>query len=116
MPSEQSNDAAQTVARTAHMRHLVETLGHLEDKLREGGGRERIEKQHRAGKLTARERIARLLDPGARFLEIGLLIAYDRYDGQAPAAGVVTGIGKIEGRAAVIVANDATVKAGAWPS
>jgi 3-methylcrotonyl-CoA carboxylase beta subunit len=114
MPSEQSNDAAQTVARTAHMRHLVETLGHLEDKLREGGGRERIEKQHRAGKLTARERIVRLLDPGTRFLEIGLLIAYDKYDGQAPAAGVVTGIGKIEGRAAVIVANDATVKAGAW--
>ena len=114
MPPEQSNDAAQTVARTAHMRHLVETLGHLEGKLREGGGKERIEKQHRAGKLTARERIARLLDPGARFLEIGLLIAYDKYDGQAPAAGVVTGIGKIEGRAAVIVANDATVKAGAW--
>src|ERR1700733_7127004 len=114
MPSEQSNDAAQTVARTAHMRHLVETLGHLEDKLREGGGRERIEKQHRAGKLTARERIVRLLDPGTRFHEIGLLIAYDKYDGQAPAAGVVTGIGKIEGRAAVIVANDATVKAGAW--
>ena len=52
--------------------------------------------------------------PGARFLEIGLLIAYDHYDGQAPAAGVVTGIGKIEGRPAVIVANDATVKAGAW--
>jgi 3-methylcrotonyl-CoA carboxylase beta subunit len=112
MPEEPS--AAQTVARAAHMRHLVDTLHHLEDKLREGGGAERIEKQHRAGKLTARERIARLLDPGARFLEIGLLIAYDQYDGQAPAAGVVTGIGKIEGRPAVIVANDATVKAGAW--
>ena len=96
------------------MRHLVETLHHLEARLREGGGAERIDKQHRAGKLTARERIARLLDPGARFLEIGLLVAYDQYDGQAPAAGVVTGIGKIEGRAAVIVANDATVKAGAW--
>jgi 3-methylcrotonyl-CoA carboxylase beta subunit len=105
---------AQSVARTAHMRHLVETLQHLEEKLRQGGGPERIEKQHRAGKLTARERIARLLDPGARFLEIGLLIAYDQYEGQAPAAGVVTGIGKIEGRPAVIVANDATVKAGAW--
>ena len=114
MPPPQSGDAAQTVARTAHMRHLVETLHHLEARLREGGGTERIEKQHRAGKLTARERIARLLDPGARFLEIGLLIAYDKYDGQAPAAGVVTGIGKIEGRPAVIVANDATVKAGAW--
>ena len=82
--------------------------------LRDGGGPAKIEKQHRAGKLTARERIARLLDPGAPFLEIGLLIAYDQYDGQAPAAGVVTGIGKIEGRPAVIVANDATVKAGAW--
>jgi len=96
------------------MRHLVETLGKLEAKLREGGGAQRIEKQHRAGKLTARERIAKLLDPGARFLEVGLLIAYDRYDGQAPAAGVVTGLGRIEGRPAVIVANDATVKAGAW--
>jgi 3-methylcrotonyl-CoA carboxylase beta subunit len=112
MPEEQS--AAQTVARAAHMRHLVETLHHLEARLREGGGAERIDKQHRAGKLTARERISRLLDPGARFLEIGLLIAYDQYDGQAPAAGVVTGIGRIEGRPAVIVANDATVKAGAW--
>ena len=96
------------------MRHLLETLQKLEDKLREGGGAQRIEKQHRSGKLTARERIARLLDPGTRFVEIGLLIAYDRYDGQAPAAGVVTGIGKIEGRTAVIVANDATVKAGSW--
>src|ERR1700684_2009265 len=112
MPEEPS--AAQAVARAAHMRHLVETLHHLEARLREGGGAERVEKQHRAGKLTARERIARLLDPGARFLEIGLLIAYDLYDGQAPAAGVVTGIGRIEGRPAVIVANDATVKAGAW--
>lgn len=96
------------------MRHLVDTLHQLESKLREGGGVQRIEKQHRAGKLTARERIGLLADPGTRFLEIGLLIASDRYDGQAPAAGVVTGIGHIEGRPAVIVANDATVKAGAW--
>ncbi len=96
------------------MRHLVEQLHALEERLREGGGRTRIDKQHRAGKMTARERIAALLDPGARFLEIGLLIAYDLYDGQAPAAGVVTGVGRIEGRPAVIVANDATVKAGAW--
>jgi acetyl-CoA carboxylase carboxyltransferase component len=55
--------------------------------------------------LTAREHISKLLDPGVCFLEIGLLIAYDQYDGQAPAAGVVTGIGKIEGRPAVLVAN-----------
>jgi 3-methylcrotonyl-CoA carboxylase beta subunit len=65
-------------ARTAHMRLLVDQLRALEERLREGGGATRIEKQHRAGKMTARERIAALLDPGAFFLEIGLLIAYDR--------------------------------------
>src|ERR1700723_4641106 len=96
------------------MRLMVDQLGALEERLREGGGAARIQKQHRAEKMTARERIAALLDPGAFFLEIGLLIAYDRYDGQAPAAGVVTGLGRIEGRPAVVVANDATVKAGAW--
>ena len=101
-------------ARQAHMRHLVEQLEALEARLREGGGKARIERQHKSGKMTARERIAALTDPSSRFLEIGLLIAYDRYDGQAPAAGVVTGVGRIEGRPAVIVANDATVKAGAW--
>jgi 3-methylcrotonyl-CoA carboxylase beta subunit len=96
------------------MRHLVEQVQALEARLREGGGPERIAKQHKAGKMTARERIAALLDPGSPWIEIGLLIAYDRYDGQAPSAGVVTGLGRVEGRAAVIVANDATVKAGAW--
>ena len=96
------------------MRHLVEQLRTLEGRLKEGGGAARIERQHRAGKMTARERIVELTDPAAPFLEIGLLIAYDRYEGQAPAAGVVTGVGRIEGRPAVIVANDATVKAGAW--
>ncbi|HUB78724.1 MAG TPA: acyl-CoA carboxylase subunit beta [Bryobacteraceae bacterium] len=102
------------LARQAHMRHLVEQLEKLADRLREGGGTAKIEKQHRAGKMTARERIAALLDEGGYFLEIGLLVAYDQYDGQAPAAGVVTGVGKIAGRHAVLVANDATVKAGAW--
>jgi len=97
-----------------HMKQLVDSLLELEDQLRHGGGPQKIEKQHRDGKLTARERIAQLLDRGSMFLEIGLLIAHDRYEGQAPAAGVVTGIGKIEGRPAVVVANDATVKAGAW--
>jgi 3-methylcrotonyl-CoA carboxylase beta subunit len=96
------------------MTHLVDQLKKLEERLRAGGGPDKVEKQHRAGKLTARERLARLLDPGCYFQEIGLLIAYDRYDGHAPAAGVVTGVGKIEGRPAVVVANDATVKAGAW--
>jgi acetyl-CoA carboxylase carboxyltransferase component len=96
------------------MRSMVAAFQELEDKLRAGGGAEKIEKQHRQGKLTARERVAKLIDPGTIFLEIGLLIAFDKYDGQAPAAGVITGVGRIEGRPAVIVANDATVKAGAW--
>ncbi len=91
-----------------------QTCTSLEHKLRSGGGAKKIEKQHSDGKWTARERIDHLIDSGTTFLEIGLLIAYDKYDGQAPAAGVVTGLAKIEGRPAVIVANDATVKAGAW--
>src|ERR1051326_527797 len=99
---------------TSRMKQMVESLQELEEALRAGGGAKKIEKQHRDGKLTARERIRGLLDAGSMFLEIGLLIAHDKYEGNAPAAGVVTGLGKIEGRPAVIVANDATVKAGAW--
>jgi acetyl-CoA carboxylase carboxyltransferase component len=97
-----------------HMRALVEEWQQLEDKLRLGGGWKKIEKQHADGKLTARERIKELIDPASMFLEIGLLVAHDKYEGQAPAAGVVTGLSRIEGRPSVIVANDATVKAGAW--
>ena len=104
----------EVVSRAAHMQHLADQLSSLEDRLRQGGGAARIDKQHKAGKMTARERVAALTDPGTRFLEIGLLVAFDQYDGGAPAAGVVTGLCKIEGRNAVIVANDATVKAGAW--
>jgi acetyl-CoA carboxylase carboxyltransferase component len=96
------------------MKRLVEELHQLEDRLRAGGGAAKVEKQHRDGKLTARERIAKLIDPGVMFLEVGLLVAWDLYDGQAPASGVVTGVSRIHGRPAVIVANDATVKAGAW--
>jgi 3-methylcrotonyl-CoA carboxylase beta subunit len=102
------------LSRAAHMQHLVDQLSSLEARLKQGGGPARIEKQHKAGKLTARERVDALTDAGTPFLEIGLLVAFDQYDGAAPAAGVVTGLGKIEGRNAVIVANDATVKAGAW--
>ena len=86
----------------------------LEHKLKLGGGPEKIEKIHSQGKLTARERIALLLDPDTYSQEIGLLVAYDQYDGTAPAAAVVTVVGKIMGRECVIVANDATIKAGAW--
>jgi acetyl-CoA carboxylase carboxyltransferase component len=93
---------------------LTDEYLRLERKLRLGGGAEKIEKIHRQGKLTARERIALLFDEDAYQQEIGLLVAYDEYQGQAPAAAVVTSIGKIHGREAVVVANDATIKAGAW--
>jgi 3-methylcrotonyl-CoA carboxylase beta subunit len=86
----------------------------VEAKLREGGGKDRIARQHKQKKLTARERVDGLCDPQSRFLEVGLLVAYDQYDGQAPAAGVVTGVGIVHGREVVVVANDATVKAGSW--
>jgi 3-methylcrotonyl-CoA carboxylase beta subunit len=99
---------------TSRLRELSAEVRELESKLRRGGGPERIAKLHKQGKLSARERIDKLCDPGARFLEIGLLVAHDQYDGQAPAAGVVTGIGLVHGREVVIVANDATVKAGSW--
>ena len=89
-------------------------LKELRERLRAGGGQERIERQHAQGKLTARERVALLLDPGEPSFEIGLLMAHDLYDGQAPSAGVVTCVGRIAGREAVVVANDATVKAGSW--
>ncbi|MGA9768635.1 MAG: acyl-CoA carboxylase subunit beta [Blastocatellia bacterium] len=97
-----------------HFQKLVSELKALEDKIRQGGGAERIAREHKKGKLTARERIRLLFDEGSYFQETGLLIAYDQYDGQAPAAGVVTGLGRIAGREAVVVANDATVKAGSW--
>jgi len=99
---------------TPRLRALSAEVRALEARLRNGGGDERIEKLHRQGKLTARERVRLLCDENTRFLEVGLLVAYDQYDGQAPAAGVVTGIGIVEGREVVIVANDPTVKAGSW--
>ena len=99
---------------TSRLRELSAEVRELEKKLREGGGAERIAKLHKQGKLSARERVEKLCDPGSRFIEIGLLVAYDQYDGQAPAAGVVTGVGLVHGREVVIVANDPTVKAGSW--
>jgi acetyl-CoA carboxylase carboxyltransferase component len=99
---------------TSRLHQLSAEVRELEARLREGGGAEKIARQHAQGKLTARERIARLCDPESRFLEIGLLVAYDEYEGQAPGAGVVTGIATVCGREVVVVANDATVKAGSW--
>lgn len=99
---------------TSRLSALSDELRALEERLRAGGGPGKIARQHKQGKWTARDRIAALCDPASRFLEIGLLVAHDQYDGQAPAAGVVTGVGIVHGREVVIVANDATVKAGSW--
>ncbi|MBT8488158.1 MAG: acyl-CoA carboxylase subunit beta [Gemmatimonadetes bacterium] len=96
------------------MGELSAELQELREELREGGGERRIKRQHDQGKLTARERIELLLDEGEPSVEIGMLVAHDKYDGQAPAAGVVTTVGRVEGREVVVVANDATVKAGSW--
>ncbi len=98
----------------SRLRALTEEFEVLERKLKLGGGPAKIEKLHSQGKLTARERIGLLLDADTFSQEIGLLIAYDAYGGQAPAAAVVTVVGKVNGRECVVVANDATIKAGAW--
>src|SRR5437762_1241460 len=98
------------------LERLVEELRREEQILMEGGGPKAIVRQHEKGRLTARERIARLLDVRASFFELGLWAAHGMYAdwGGAPSAGVVTGIGTVAGRRVMIVANDATVKAGAF--
>lgn len=95
---------------------LIKEINETEAKIKQGGGDRRIEKQHKKGKLTARERIEKLIDEEERFYELGLWAGYEMYEeeGGCPSGGVVTGIGKVSGRDCVIVANDATVKAGAW--
>jgi acetyl-CoA carboxylase carboxyltransferase component len=99
---------------SSRLRALTEEYRSLAARLQEGGGATRIAKMHQQGKLAPRERVQGLLDPDTPWLELGLLVAYDRYEGQAPGAGVITGVGVVEGREVVVVANDATVKAGSW--
>jgi 3-methylcrotonyl-CoA carboxylase beta subunit len=98
------------------MADLVAQVRNQEETIREGGGAKNIEAQHRKGRLTARERIALLLDPGSEFFELGLYCAWEMYAewGGAPAAGVITGLGRIHGRLFMLIVNDATVKAGAF--
>ncbi len=101
--------------RSATLRATVEAFEAQESQIRLGGGPAAIERQHEKGRLTARERIAKLLDPDTAWLELGLWAAFEMYAeyGGAPGAGVVTGIGTVSNRRVVVVANDATVKAGA---
>jgi len=100
--------------RRARMEELVAELHERTEQVAQGGGEKALEKHRSRGKLTARERIDRLLDPDTAFLELSALAAWEMYDGQAPGAGIVTGIGVIEGRECVLVANDATVKGGTY--
>ena len=98
------------------MAELVARVRNEEEKLREGGGPKAADAQHKKGRLTARERIALLLDAGTELFELGIYAAYGMYEewGGAPAAGVITGIGRVHGRQFMLIVNDATVKAGAF--
>jgi 3-methylcrotonyl-CoA carboxylase beta subunit len=109
-------EAKKARANSAGMEALLLSLRQQEDTLRQGGGAKAIEAQHAKKRLTARERLDLLLDPGEEFLELGLFAAYGMYEewGGAPSAGVVTGLGRIAGRLVMVIANDATVKAGAF--
>jgi acetyl-CoA carboxylase carboxyltransferase component len=100
--------------REATMEALVAELRDRTALVASGGGEASLERHRSRGKLPARERIDRLLDPGTAFLELNALAAWELYGGQAPSAGIVTGIGVVEGRECVVVANDATVKGGSY--
>jgi acetyl-CoA carboxylase carboxyltransferase component len=96
------------------MTQLVADLKARTDAARQGGGERYLQRHRSQGKLPVRERIDKLLDPGSPFLELSALAATDMYDGEAPAAGLVTGIGRVSGREVLIVGNDATVKGGTY--
>ncbi len=102
--------------RAQHYRTLLDELHSRGEQVKLGGGKKRIEREHSRGKLTARERIDRLVDDSTEFLELGLFTGWGMYEdeGGCPAGGTVMGLGRVEGRLCVLVANDATVKAGAW--
>jgi acetyl-CoA carboxylase carboxyltransferase component len=100
--------------RRERMEQLVAELRERTELVARGGGEKAVERHRSRGKLTARERIDRLVDPGSAFLELSALAAWDVYEGQAPSAGIVTGIGVIEGRECLLIANDATVKGGTY--
>src|SRR5579872_6066173 len=101
-------------ARRERMEQLVEELRGRSAQVARGGGEKAVARHRERGKLTARERIDRLVDPDSSFLELNALAAWELYDDAAPSAGIVTGIGVVEGRECVIVANDATVKGGSY--
>ena len=107
-------DSPEFAANRTRMTALLTELRDRQARVREGGGPKYVERHRQQGKLPVRERIAQLLDADTPFLELSALAAWDVYDNEAPAAGVVTGIGRVSGREVMIVANDATVKGGTY--
>jgi len=101
---------------TRRMVDLLTEIKNEEEQIRQGGGAKAIESQHKKSRLTARERIAKLIDPGSHFFELGIYAAYEMYQewGGAPAAGTITGLARVAGRLVMLIVNDATVKAGAF--
>jgi acetyl-CoA carboxylase carboxyltransferase component len=107
-------ETADFQANRERMESLVTELRERTASVAEGGGPEAVERHRSRGKMLARERIDALLDPGSAFLELNALAAWGLYEGDAPAAGIVTGVGLVDGRECVVVANDATVKGGTY--
>ncbi|WP_028875117.1 carboxyl transferase domain-containing protein [Tepidiphilus margaritifer] len=105
---------AEFAANAQWMRGLVADLEEKVARVQQGGGEEARRRHTARGKLLPRERVERLLDPGSPFLEVGQLAAWGMYDDEAPGAGIVTGIGRVQGVECMIVANDATVKGGTY--
>jgi acetyl-CoA carboxylase carboxyltransferase component len=114
LTSQVERDSDVFESRRRRMEALVGELRERTGQVARGGGEKAVERHRSRGKMTARERVDRLVDPGSAFLELSALAAWDMYEGQAPGAGIVTGIGVVEGLECVIVANDATVKGGTY--
>jgi acetyl-CoA carboxylase carboxyltransferase component len=114
LTSQLDRDAEEFARRRERMEELVAELRERTAQVARGGGEKATERHRSRNKLPARERVDLLVDPGTAFLELNALAAWDLYGGDAPSAGIVTGIGVVEGRECVIVANDATVKGGSY--
>jgi acetyl-CoA carboxylase carboxyltransferase component len=114
LTSQLDREAEEFVRRRGRMEELVAELRERSAQVARGGGEKAMERHRSRGKLPARERVDRLVDPGTAFLELNALAAWEMYDDGAPGAGIVTGIGVVEGRECVVVANDATVKGGSY--
>ncbi len=101
---------------TRRVIELLTEIKNQEEQICQGGGAKAIDSQHKKGRLTARERIAKLIDPGSHFFELGTFAAFEMYEewGGAPSAGTITGLARVCGRLFMVIANDATVKAGAF--